>query len=115
MIIEAILIAIGVILAVFGLSELLHTVRLALTLKKKEVKLLSVIFLKSGDAVSQLCFAAEQRNWLGGDFAEYVVAVTDDITNGELTECKEFAEKSGFVLCRKSELLRVAENLTFKI
>lgn len=115
MIIEAILIAAGVILAVFGLSELLHTVRLAFIFKKKEVKLLSVVFLKPESAVAQLCFAAEQRKWHGGDFAEYVVAVTDDITDEELIECKEIARKDGILLCQKSELLRVAENLTFKI
>lgn len=115
MIIEAILITAGMILAVFGLGELLHTLRLAFIFKKKEVKLLSVVFLRQGGAVSQLCFAAEQKNWLDGDFAEYVVAVTDGLSDDELAECREIAEQNGFVLCRKSELLRVAENLTFKI
>jgi len=115
MIMEAILIAIGVILAVFGLSELLHTIRLAFIFKEKKSKLLSIVFLKPGSAMSQLCFAAEQHNWLGGDFADYVLAVTDNISDDELSECKELAQKRGLVLCRKAELLRVAENLTFKI
>ena len=115
MIIEAILITSGVILAVFGLGELLHTIRLAFICRKKEVKLLSVVFLRSGSAVAQLYFAAEQRNWLGGDFAEYVVAVIDDIDDDELAECREVASQKGFVLCKKSELLRISENLTFRI
>ena len=115
MIVEAILISAGVILAVWGLSELLHTIRLATILRKKEVKLLSVVFLKPSSAILQLSFALEQKRWLGGDFAEYVVGVTDAIEGEELGVCKRFAKENGLILCQKSEFLRVADNLTFKI
>ena len=115
MIIEGILITIGVILAIWGLCELLHNLRLISIFKAKNVKLLSVVFLKPNRAVSQLNFAAEQKNWLGGDFAEYIIGVTDGIDGEELKECKHIAENRGIVLCDKQQLSRVADNLVFKL
>lgn len=115
MIIEGIFISFGVILAILGLCELLHTIHLASIFKKKEVKLLSVVFLKPERSVLQLKFATEQRRWLGSDFAEYVIGVTDDISDTELKECELFAKQNGVVLCNKELLSRVADNLVFKI
>lgn len=115
MIIKGILITAGIFLAIWGLSELIHTLRLAAIFKKGRAKLLSVIFLKPESAVLQLMFAAEQKNWMGGDFAEYIIGVTDGLSDDELEECKAVAEKRGIILCKKSELIRVSENLTFKI
>lgn len=115
MIIEGIFISLGVILAILGLCELLHTIHLASIFKKKQVKLLSVVFLKPEHSVLQLKFATEQRRWLGSDFAEYVIGVTDGITDTELKVCELFAKENGIILCSKELLSRVADNLVFKI
>lgn len=115
MIIEGIFISFGVILAILGLCELLHTIHLATFFRKRDVKLLSVIFLKPEQAMSQLQFAAEQKRWLGSDFAEYVVGVTDGLSDSEINGFKTFAEQNGIILCSKEMLSRVSENLVFKI
>lgn len=115
MIIEGIFISLGFILAILGLCELLHTVHLATFYKKREVRLLSVIFLKPEQAVSQLMFAAEQKRWLGSDFAEYIIGVTDNLSEKELDDCKLLASKNAIILCSKDILSRVTENLVFKI
>lgn len=115
MIIEGIFISLGVVLAILGLCELLHTIHLATFFKKREVRLLSVIFLKPEQSVSQLMFATEQQRWLGSDFAEYIVGITDDLSEEELNNCKLLASKNAIILCSKEMLSRVTENLVFKI
>ena len=115
MIIEGIFITLGVVFAICGLCELIHTIRLVTLGNSKNACMLSVAFLKPDSAVSQLSLAAEQRNWLGEDFARYIIGVTDAIGDEELSECRAVADEKGIILCDKEQLSRVASSLCMTV
>ncbi|MBR4073569.1 MAG: hypothetical protein IKK24_06470 [Clostridia bacterium] len=104
MIIKGIIIIIGFIFAIIGLCEFIHTVKLMFLASRKKCKTVSVVWLKSNSAVEQISFVSEQLCWLGGDFAEYVIAVTDEIDKDELDNCRSFAEGRSIIFCAESAL-----------
>jgi len=73
--------------------------------------MLCVVVLKPEAAVSQLRFAAEQQNWLGEDYAKYIIALTDGINSEELEDCKLLADDREIILCGTDELSRVIKNI----
>lgn len=110
MIIEGILITLGIILAIGGLCESIHAIKLIGIMNSKKNPMVSLLVLKPKSAVLQLSFAAEQQNWLGEDFAKYVVALTDGIASDELEECKLVASDRGIILCKTCELSQVIKD-----
>ena len=77
--IEVVLNTIVIILVVLGICELIHSLRLFFTLPKRRYYNYSLIYLKKGKAIKQLKFAIEQRRWFGDTYAEFVIAVYDDL------------------------------------
>lgn len=90
-----------------GLAEFLHTVKIKLLNVGRRGLMYSVIFLRPNLPERQIAFAAEQRLWLGGSFADAVVAVSDGLSAESETACRAVAEKYGIVLCSTRELAEV--------
>lgn len=111
MIIEVLLIIAGTVLAIGGLCEGMHAIRLFGIMNPKKNPMICVVPLKSEMSASQLNFAAEQQNWLGEDFAKYIIALTDGIEDKELECCKLAADDKGIILCSSNELSRIIKNL----
>lgn len=107
--IESVLLVIGVLLAVSGLCEFIHTVRLLFILPKKCNKGINLLWLKKGKAISQLKFAYEQIRWYGNTYADHIIAVTSDLDQEELEECKKYTENSDIILCPSDVLSHIAE------
>lgn len=107
--IETVLLAIGIILAVSGLCELIHTIRLAFLMPKKGSRGIIVIWLKSGIAAQQLRFADEQALWYGNTYADYVVAVTSELCEEELDTCRRLTADNDIILCPSEALSHIAE------
>lgn len=88
-----------VLLAVSGICELIHGLRLIIISPKRISAPISVIRLKSGEAAAQIRYAVEQRKWLGPQYAQHIVAVASGISEAELAECQEIAGNNGVIIC----------------
>ena len=97
--IEIILISIVVILSLLGFCEIMHSVRLLFLLPKRRYYNYSLVYLKKGKAQSQLKFAIEQRRWFGDTYAEFIIAVYDELDLGELKACSELVGNEDVVIC----------------
>ena len=104
MIIKGILIVLTFVFAISGLCELIHSIRLLFLSSLKKKAVYSVVVLKPKEALNQVNFAAEQLNWLGDDYAQKVIAVTDSVTEAELDECRLAAEGKNILFCKLQEL-----------
>ena len=92
------------ILAILGLSEFLHILKLLFISQKRKMYTRLYIELHEDTALKQLAFAGEQLLWLGSKYAEKVVAVGDGLTEETLFECKRLSEKYGIeILCERKD------------
>ncbi len=105
--IEYILIISAFVLAVSGLAELLHFLRLLLCRPKKQKNIYSLVLLKSGDAVNQLNFALAQQKWYGSFYADKIIAVNDGLSESELECCRSITDCENAVICNSDALLDV--------
>ena len=91
--IKGILICVLLLLAVSGICDIIHSVRSWLISSERPRNNISVLYLKEGTAFSQLKYIAEQYRWFGADFAEYYIAVTDELKHNDIVDLeKTFAE-----------------------
>lgn len=108
------LIIIGLVLCIFGLSELMHSISLLVASPKHKQKSCSVIWLKSGIAWNQLRYAKLQMRWHGTAYADVVIAVTDSIAEYEISPlCECFRE--GFVFCPSEAVADVIGSITGEV
>lgn len=97
------IIAAGVLcLALLGLTELLHMLKLLLIKPEKRAIVYSLIILHGDTPERQLLPAIEQRLWLGGDYCDHIIAV--DISSVDDGECRSLAEKYGVIYCTGDSL-----------
>lgn len=97
--IEIVLISIVAIFSVLGICELIHAVRLFFIVPKRRYYNYSLIYLKKGKALKQLKFAIEQRKWFGDTYAEFIIAVYDNLNDEELNYCSSLAKYYDVVIC----------------
>lgn len=97
--IELILISIALIFLVLGICDIIHVIRLFFILPKRRYYNYSLIYLKKGKALKQLKFAIEQRKWFGDTYAEFIIAVYDNLDDEELNFCSCLAKYYDVVIC----------------
>lgn len=97
--IEIILISIVAILSVLGICEVIHSVRLFFIIPKRRYYNYSLVYLKKGKAYKQLKFSLEQRRWFGDTYAEFIIAVYDELDLNEIKTCSELVTKDDVVIC----------------
>lgn len=110
--IKTVLLVCLVVLAVSGICEIIHSVRLILIRPSRRSGAVCVIWLKKGSAVSQLRFVCEQLRWWGKDFAEHIIAVSSDISGEELETCMKTAAESLVTLCPSDVLESVIASVS---
>lgn len=110
--IKGVLICITVLLAVSGLCDIIHTIRSWVFSSKRPRNNYSIIYLKCGDAVSQLKFVNEQYRWYGTDFAEYIIAITDDVSNEELKQLEQAFDGNEYIFCPSVALPNVLRSIS---
>lgn len=96
---KLILMAVVIVLACMGLAELLHLLRSCFIAPKGEVKTFMVVWLDGDDAVHRLNYAANQLNWLGRRYAEYRIAVYDNLSADVYEDCAKLAQKYDMIYC----------------
>lgn len=110
--IKGVFIVIVLLLSVSGLCDIIHTLRIWLFSSKRPRNNICVIYLKAEKAVSQLKFIREQYRWCGTDFAEYIIAVTDDLNQENIDALRDMFEDSGFIFCPLSAVPNVLRSLS---
>ena len=98
--IKAILLTAVALLAIAGLCEFLHSLRIFFILPERPYHNFGIVFLKNNKAVRQLKFAVEQRKWMGVHYCEHIVAVYDDgLEYSQLEMCRDMAGKNDVLIC----------------
>ncbi len=99
------------LLCVFGLAEIIHTVRLYIYSPKKAALSYLVINLEPEYAESQLRYMGELYLWNGKRIASNVVAVNDRLDAAVKESCREIAEKYNIIYCSGKEICDTAQLL----
>ncbi len=104
---ELIFILLFAILAILGLAEILHTIRLwILSGGEKSEKILIIVPDNEGFP-KQLLKIYEEARWQGENFARKIVVVDSCLNEENKQECEKLVQRLGFCLCSKSQLLDV--------
>ena len=101
--IRYILSAICIIFALFGLSELLHLIKLRFVSGKKAATY-SVLLLSDNDPDRQIAYAGEQWTWLGKAYADHIIAVNSGLSASDDKLCRETADKYCIDYCTADRL-----------
>ena len=93
-----------ILLAIFGLCEILHNFKLWLIFPKRDINSTLVVFLNEQTATEQMVFVGEQFLWLGQKFANRVIAVAENFSDQTLSDCHKLAVKYGIKLVVKGRV-----------
>ncbi len=105
--IKSVLIVVCVLLAVSGLCEFIHTIRVAFCIPKKGRRGVMVVWLKPGICTQQIRFVSQQIEWYGSAYADHIIAVTSEVGDEELTECRALTENTDIILCPQEVLAHI--------
>ena len=103
--IEALLLTFAVIFASLGVCEFLHTLKTAFLFPGIKTKSCCVIFLRTQYAICQLRFFAAKLRWYGSEFADGVIAVTDELSQNEIALCEKYCYGANIRLCRLGDII----------
>ncbi|MBR4911162.1 MAG: hypothetical protein IKZ47_07595 [Clostridia bacterium] len=97
--IKTIILTLAVTFSALGICDFLHTLRSTLLLPDVKTNKYSVLFLKHGHALSQLRFISFKLRWYGGEFADRVLAISDDLDPAEIALCEKYSYGSSIRIC----------------
>lgn len=109
--IKTVLITVVVLLALSGLCELLHLIRMLLCMPRGKSGVLTLIVLKSGIAAEQLNFASAQRLWLGDMYSSHIIAVDTYLDDTERENCRKTAGND-ITFCDIETAAHIAESIS---
>lgn len=96
--IKAFFIVVIMLFALLGLTEFIHGTAAHIYSEKGKNKTAYVVYLTEEKADEQLKYMVTQSVWMGEDFAERLVAVTDALSEETLCLIKDFAYKNDIIL-----------------
>lgn len=102
--IKILLLIVVSLLCIFGLAEILHSIKLHFIYSKKSGPSFSVVCLDKSNAEQQLYFAASQRQWLGKKYADHIIAINSFLECQDYIKCEKIAKKHGIIYCSFEEL-----------
>lgn len=102
--VKYILFAIMLCLAMLGLAEFLHGLKIRFTAPSKRAVTYSLVFLSGDNPERQILSAAEQRLWLGEAYCDHIIAVNTGLNDDSDRACRYIAEKYGIDYCTPDEL-----------
>lgn len=86
---EAFLVTVMALLAVFGISELVHIVCYKVLQPKCHAKKILITVLTEDDAEQQLLALIEEFKWQGSRYADILVAFTAGLSAEKKNTCRE--------------------------
>lgn len=109
--VKGLLISLVFILAVAGICEIIHLIRLYLVSDSQRNVNYSLVFLRKGRALNQLRYVYEQLLWQGGTYADAIIAIDCGLDEDELKACYEFSHKKDVIVTSREMLDRVLDTL----
>ncbi len=109
--VKGILISCVFLLAVAGVCEIIHLMRLYFVSDKKRNVNYSLVFLRKNRALNQLRYLYEQLLWQGGTYADVVIAVDRELDEDERKACFEYSLKKDIIITSPEMLDRVLNTL----
>lgn len=105
--VETIIILLTLIPTIWGLSEILHRIRLKI-ISPRDVPPTYVIMYLFGDTPKQqILYAAEKYFWQGKKYLSNIVLLNTFLSGEEFEECKKMAEHYGFIFCNENEISNI--------
>ena len=98
--IEALLLTLAVVFASLGLCDFLHTLKTMFLFPGIKAESYCIVFLKPEHAACQLRFLAFKLRWYGSEFADGIIAVTDELSERERALCEKYCYGANIRLCR---------------
>ena len=109
--VKGILIASLLVLAVAGICEIIHLIRLYLVSDGKKNINYALVFLRSGRAVNQLQFMYEQLLWQGGSYADTIIGIDYGLSEEERKLCYEYSRQKNIIITIPEMLSGVLDTL----
>ncbi len=109
--IECILLLIATALAMLGLSELLHLIKIYILLPKAGNNRYLLVLLKGDSPQQDLISAIEEKRWLGARYAKSILAVYFSEGQSGLDACRKIAQDNDITVCSFYELSGIIEKL----
>ena len=102
--IEAILLTVAVVFAALGICDFLHILKTLFLFPGIKTENYSLVFLKRGYAICQLRFFAAKLRWYGDEYANGIIAVTDELSQSESALCERCCYGANIRLCSFNDL-----------
>ncbi len=109
--VKGILISCVFLLAVAGMCEVIHLIRLYFVSDKQRNFNYSLVFLRKNRALNQLRYLYEQLVWQGGTYADTIIAIDRELDEDERKACFEFSLKKDIIIISPEMLDRVLDTL----
>lgn len=100
--VEFLLLFVTLLLAILGLSELIHMLKIKITYPTKKNKNYILIILTKENATEQIKYIADKLQWSGKNYADGVFAIYNDEV--DLNSCYDLVSRYNIMLCSPEEL-----------
>ena len=109
--VKGILISLLFLLAVAGICEIIHLIRLYFVSDNIKNVNYTVVFLRKKRALNQLRYLYEQLLWQGDTYADTIIAIDRGLDEDERKACFEFSLKKDIIITTPEMLSRVLDTL----
>ncbi len=96
--VKGFLMATLLVLAVAGICEIIHLIRLYFASDGKKNINYALVFLRNGRALYQLQYMYEQLLWQGNGYADTIIGVDYDLSEDERKLCYEYSRKKNIII-----------------
>ncbi len=102
--VKTILLVLCIVFAVLGLCEIIYFTKMFFYYPGVRSKNLIFVVLNNKYALKQLNFLWQKIKWQGDDYANAIIAITDNIDEFEMQNCKKFVFGKNIALCELKTL-----------
>lgn len=105
----AVMFAFVVIFCILGICDVLFMFKLFLVSPENKRNEFIFLSLDKCDYKFQMYSALQKKNWYGGLYCNGIVALTDDLTDDEINECKKTFRTDDIIFCKSIEEINEKE------
>ncbi len=95
------------LLAIWGLCELVFAIRLIFLMPKNNFNTYTLLVPDNEEALLQLNCVYERLKWCGNSYATAIIVVIDNLSEKDLSYCKEFAKDKNIFFCEFCDIKEV--------
>lgn len=103
-VIKYFLILLFLIFSIIGICECIYILRTLFFLPKEITHSYLIVTLKNGSAVEQLNYLWQKIKWHGDSYAEGIIALVDNLSLDEISDCNNFIDCKNIFTCSTNSL-----------